>query len=225
MYATLLIIQFPLLHKIEQDSLAHLQERAELVNNRRAADDQDDIALILGVPPSQTTEMEEASAEDVDELGRSRRTEYESGPSSGVRKARRNERVARRTRRKARAQMSNGTPSGPGGDDEGFSTDSSLAEGDAHDYLEAQHDLGRRVEGLLDDVKAEDFRDPSRGLAVKFEDWRKRYEDEYVGAFGGLSMVQAWSFWARGEMVGWEPLRVSSAVSCGSAFAKRMKEL
>lgn len=199
------------MQKIEKDSLAHLQERADLVNKRRTADDNDDIALILGVPPQQSSPDDAEEVEEVDELGRSRRMDHESGPSSGVRKARRSDRLARRTKRRARVQT-NGTPApvGPGGDDEGFSTDSSLAEGDAQDYAEAQRDLGRRVEGLLDDVKAEDFRDPSKGLAVRFGDWRTRYEDEYVGAFGGLSMVQAWSFWARGEMVGWEPLRVSN---------------
>ena len=202
--------QIPLLEKIEKDSMAHLQERADLVTQRRTADDNDDIALILGVPPQSPTEGDNGDAEEeIDELGRSRRTEHEAGPSSGVRKARRSDRTARRTRRRARIQTSNGaTPMGPGGNDEGFSTDSSLAEGDARDYVEAQRDLGRRVEGLLDDVKAEDFRDPAKGLAVKFGDWRKRYEEEYMGAFGFLSLVQAWAFWARGEMVGWEPLRV-----------------
>jgi GC-rich sequence DNA-binding factor len=203
--------QFPLLEKIEADSMAHLQERADLVSNRRTADDNDDTALILGVPPQTDPDGIDEAAEEVDELGRSRRTEHESGPSSGVRKARRTDRSARRTRRRARAQTANGAAgaaSGPGGDDEGFSTDSSLAEGDARDYSSAQHDLSRRVDALLDDVKAEDFRDPSKGLAVRFGGWRARYEDEYMGAFGALSMVQAWSFWARGEMVGWEPLRV-----------------
>jgi GC-rich sequence DNA-binding factor len=96
-------------------------------------------------------------------------------------------------------------------DEDGFSTDSTLAEGDAEDYFAAHQHLEKRVVGLLDDVKAEDFRDPEKGVAVRFGDWRKRYEEEYVNAFGGLALVHAWEFWARGEMVGWEPLRVSKS--------------
>jgi hypothetical protein len=65
------------------------------------------------------------------------------------------------------------------------------------------------VQALSSDVKAEDFRDPELGLAVRFGGWRKQYEDEYSNAYGGLAMVQGWEYWARQEMVGWEPSRVS----------------
>lgn len=59
---------------------------------------------------------------------------------------------------------------------------------------------------------AEDFRDPRVGLARRFALWRREYGEEYEGAFGGLGMVGAWEFWARGEMGDWDPLRVSGAL-------------
>ena len=183
--------QVPRLNDIEADAVHHLKERAEMINKRRNLDDEDDLSLFLGAP--------RPAADEVDELGRSR--EVEAGPSSAVRKARRTERQSRRTKRQTRQVKQT--------QEEGYSTDSSLADGDADDYEDAQRELRRRTKGLLEDVRAEDFRDPRKGLAVKFADWRSRYEEEYVGAFGGLSMVQAWEFYARSEMVGWDPLRVS----------------
>lgn len=159
---------------------------------RRTTDDLDDLALTLGVAPPPVDEIEE-----VDELGRSKPSE--AGPHSGVRRARRTARESRRGKRKQRTVA----------EDEGFSTDSTLAEGDAEDYFAAHQQLEKRVHGLLDDVRAEDFRDPEMGVAIKFGGWRKHHEEEYVNAFGGLALVHAWEFWARGEMVGWEPLRVS----------------
>ena len=184
--------QFPKLEQIEADSLLHLKERAEIYGKRRTADDLDDLALTLGAAPPPVDEPEE-----VDELGRSKPSEV--GPHSNLRRARRTARETRRGKRKQHASAV----------EDGFSTDSTLAEGDAEDYFAAHQQLERRVVGLLDDVKAEDFRDPEKGLAVKFGGWRKLYEEEYVNAFGGLALVHAWEFWARGEMVGWEPLRVS----------------
>ena len=160
-----------------------------MANKRRRLDDEDDLSLFLGAP--------KPSSEEVDELGRSR--EMEAGPSSSVRKARRLDRHSRRTKRRSRSAKN---------EEEGYSTDSSLDDVDAEDYELARKDLRRRTRGLLDDVKAEDFKNPEKGLAVRFGDWRKRYEEEYVGAFGGLSMVQAWEFYARSEMIAWEPLRV-----------------
>ncbi|WWD20108.1 hypothetical protein CI109_104583 [Kwoniella shandongensis] len=194
--------KFPMLEKIEEDSVHVLKERAEMVNKRRQADDSDDLSLFLGVPASGSTESD---VEEVDDLGRTRRTENEAGPSSGIRRGRRDERAARRGRRRAKATKSIA-------DEDGFSTDSTLAEGDAEDYAVAQSGLEQRVHALLDDVRAEDFRDPDRGLALRFGGWRKRFDEEYTNAFGGLALVQAWEFWARGEMVGWEPLRNSSSL-------------
>lgn len=186
----------PKLQDIEDDAVHHFQERAELLNRRRTVDDEDDLALFLGVP------LPSIESQEVEDMGRSR--QIEAGPSAGVRRARRTARDGRRTRRRGLAACP--------AEEDGFSTDSTLAEGDAEDYNAAQTVLDRRVAALLEDVKAEDFRDPEKGLAVRFGQWRSRYEEEYVNAFGGLAMVQAWEFWARGGMVNWEPLRVSLAV-------------
>lgn len=168
----------------------HLKERADMSSRRRAQDDEDDLSLFFGAPAP-------ADA-GVDDFGRS--LTADAGPSSSGRRIRRSERDVRRTKRRARQTKAY--------DEEGHSTDSTLADGEAQDYASAHRDLGKRVEELLDDVRAEDFRDPEKGLATRFGDWRKSYTEEYVNAFGGLAMVQAWEFYARGEMVGWEPLRV-----------------
>jgi GC-rich sequence DNA-binding factor len=180
---------------IEADAMHHLQERADLVRKRRTGDDEDDLSLFLGAPAP--------ADQGVDDLGRSLDTD--SGPSSSVRRVRRSERESRRTKRKSKQTKVVET-------EEGYSTDSSLAEGDALDYAAATRDLRKRVAGLLEDVRAEDFRNPEKGVAVKFGEWRSKYEEEYVSAFGGLAMVQAWEFYARSELVGWEPLRVSRMI-------------
>ncbi|KGB78044.2 GC-rich sequence DNA-binding factor [Cryptococcus deuterogattii R265] len=185
--------KFPRLEEIEADALHIVQERSQSTNKRRADDDNDDLALCMGVAAPKEGEQK------VDERDATR----VAGASSGVRRSRREQRESRRSKRIARKANT--------GDDEGYSTDSTLADADAEDYAAAQNRLAHRTYALLDDVKAEDFRDPEKGLAVRFGGWRKRDEEEYVNAFGGLALVQAWEFWARGEMVGWEPLR-------GSAF-------
>jgi GC-rich sequence DNA-binding factor len=188
----------PVLQKIEKDMMLHYKERHDIYTKRRLQDDADDLALCVGiVAPTEADEEEE-----VDELGRTRRKVDESGAYSGVRRARREERAARRQRRNARKPTSRT-------EEDGYSTDSSLGEGDAEDYQMAQAALQARVQALSSDVKAEDFRDPELGLAVRFGGWRKQYEDEYSNAYGGLAMVQGWEYWARQEMVGWEPSRVS----------------
>jgi GC-rich sequence DNA-binding factor len=173
-----------------------MKERSELIDKRRSEDDSDDLAMFLGVAPAGEEEKEE-----VDEMGRSR--QIDSGPSSGIRRARRNARESRQVKRRKRNEIVVKP------EDDGFSTDSTLAEGDATDYAASIQHLDRRVIALLEDVRAEDFRDPNKGIAVRFGAWRKMEEEEYVNAFGGLAMVHAWEFWARGEMVGWEPFRVS----------------
>lgn len=121
-------------------------------------------------------------------------------PNSEPRRTRRQARLDRRARRR-------GIVNAP--DEDGWSTDSNLNSDVADEYEAAQHDLQRSVNSLLDDVKAEDFRNPEKGVAVQFAGWRSRYPEDYNGAFGGLALVQAWEFWARSEMVGWDPLRVS----------------
>jgi GC-rich sequence DNA-binding factor len=192
------LFQMPVLEKIEKDMMLHYKERHQIYTKRRQQDDTDDLSLCVGIVAA--TERE--GPEEVDELGRTIRRADESGTYSGVRRARREERQARRMRRRARQTK-------PITEEDGFSTDSSLGEGDAEDYETAQQSLQARVNALSTDVKAEDFRDPELGLAVRFAGWRKQYEEEYTNAYGGLAMVQGWEYWARQEMIGWEPSRVS----------------
>ncbi|ODN78431.1 hypothetical protein L202_04069 [Cryptococcus amylolentus CBS 6039] len=192
--------KFPKLESIENDAVHHIKERSDIVRKRHEEDDGDDLSLFLGVP------RPAAGEEEVDELGRVKDINREAGPSSGVRRGRREERGARRLRR----QRQNRGPASV--DEDGFSTDSTLADADIQDYTAALNKLDHRVHALMHDVKAEDFKDPNKGLAVKFGGWRQRDEEEYSSAFGGLALVQAWEFWARAEMVGWEPLRGSTSL-------------
>jgi hypothetical protein len=64
------------------------------------------------------------------------------------------------------------------------------------------------VSDILSDVKVNEFKDPSVGIGQKFAEWRERFEDSYQGAWGGLGLVGAWEFWARLEMLGWNPFEV-----------------
>lgn len=186
---TFLEEKYPKLEDIEKDSDQFMRERGEIVSTRRMADDGDDLSLFLGIP--RAAEGAEKSAIDT------------SSANSDYRSVRRIARADRRGRLKGVVN------SAATAAEEGFSTDSDLDAEAEDDYTASQHDLERRVHALMEDVKAEDFRYPERGLAVRFADWRKRYAEDYEGAFGGLALVQAWEFWARGEMVGWDPLRVS----------------
>ncbi|WVN87006.1 uncharacterized protein L203_102182 [Cryptococcus depauperatus CBS 7841] len=188
--------KFPKLEDIELDSISHLKERSQAINARREADDSDDLSLFLGVAAFKDEE------EETDELGRVKNV-GQYGPNSGIRKGRREARKARRAKRIVKKSLQTS-------EDEGYSTDSTLADVDAEDYKVAQNKLEHRAYALLQDVKAEDFRDPEKGLAVRFGGWRMKDEEEYLNAFGGLALVQAWEFWARGEMIGWEPLQDQS---------------
>ncbi|WVQ75090.1 hypothetical protein IAR50_004699 [Cryptococcus sp. DSM 104548] len=191
--------KFPKLETIENDAVHHIKERSDIIRKRHEEDDSDDLSLFLGVP------RPAAGEEQVDELGRVKDINREAGPGSGIRRGRREERETRRSRRQRRNQGRATV------DEDGFSTDSTLADADAQDYDAAQNKLNHRVHALMHDVKAEEFKDPNKGLAVKFGGWRQRDEEEYSSAFGGLALVQAWEFWARAEMVGWEPLRGSTS--------------
>lgn len=188
-----MMAQVPVLDQIEADGAHHWTQRKEMVAKRRREDDADDVALFLGVPPSQT--------EEIDDLGRTLRDD--AGPYATVRKYRREARVSRRQRRSLK-------PSGDTSD--GYSTDSTLSPADAEDYTSAQESLRARADALDADVKAEEFLYPARGIGKRFAEWREREEEEYHAAFGGLGCVQGWEYWARKEMVGWEPSRVSFRV-------------
>lgn len=197
-----------MLEKLEEEHLSLLAERLEMTNGRRKEDDEDDISLFLHLPAPKPVETE-----DEDEFGRA----LPQGPHAPTREARRSSRLAR-------FAASNHVPSpapiklGLSADDEsGYATDGDLMPGDLEDFSLAKEKLGHRVASLLDDVKSAEFRDPSRGLAVRFAEWRERWIESYSGAWGGLGMIGAWEFWARLEMVEWNPVEVCGSPSRGQS--------
>ena len=166
-----------------------------MVAQRRKAEDEDDLAKFFGTPPSLY-----AAEDAVDELGRA----IPSAASPAARQARL---AARQTRRALRKQAQ-AQKHAAADDEEGFSTDATLAPADEEDYRTAMGRLLADGKALMDDVRAEEFRDPAAGLARWFGEWRAKFADVYTGAWGGLGMVSAWEFWVRLEMLGWNPLEV-----------------
>ena len=168
-----------------------------MISSRRRADDEDDLSLVFGTLPISA----QTDSEDLDELGR-------VVPNSNSTVARRERQVARAARRSRRRTA--GSPRTSDVSEEGYSTDSSLAFSDALDYDTAMEKLKADAKDILADVRAVGFKDPSQGLGKWFGSWRDQYGDSYTGAWGGLGIVAAWEFWARLEIIGWNPLEVSS---------------
>ena len=158
---------------------------------RRRADDEDDLSAVFGSVPKPPAE-----SDNVDQLNRILPTSN----SIVLRRERRTARVARRTRR-----LAGKIPSEADILEEGHSTDSSLTESDALDYQQALERITADGKDILSDVRSVEFKDPSRGLAKWFGEWRERYADSYIGAWGGLGLVGAWEFWVRLEILGWNP--------------------
>lgn len=98
--------------------------------------------------------------------------------------------------------------------DDGFLTDSSLSSDQQEDFQLAITKLKEKADAVLNDVRAGEFRDPSQGLGKWFGEWKEKYEDIYAGAWGGLGLVGAWEFWARLEIVGWNPFQASGSHHC-----------
>ncbi|KAL5524572.1 hypothetical protein ACEPAF_9712 [Sanghuangporus sanghuang] len=184
--ATFLDEKYPRLEELEEEHLSLLRERNDMTTKRRSLDDEDDLDLFIGPLPSKDKKLPEA----FDELGRV----ILSGTSDATRKDRRK---ARATRHSHHAHPQ---------EEEGYSTDSSLLPSDEADYQAALSSLRDKVSSVLFDVRSDEFRDPSKGVARWFAAWRDKYSDTYSGAFGGLGMVSAWEFWVRLEMLGWDPV-------------------
>lgn len=171
-----------------------LQERFDMVTKRRKADDEDDLSLFLGVLPPP---LQQNAEEETDELGR---VVPKANPAI-ARRERMVHRAGRRTRRNARRRTASIN-------EEGYSTDGSLADSDTADFATAVEKLLGKGKEILSDVRAREFRQPGLGLGKWFGEWRDKYADSYQGAWGGLGMVGAWEFWTRLEILGWNPLEV-----------------
>ncbi|KAH9851709.1 nineteen complex-related protein 2-domain-containing protein [Lenzites betulinus] len=188
--ATFLDEKFPQLEKLEDEHISIIKERADMIAQRRKAEDEDDLALFLGAPPPPPS-----APTEVDDLGR-------IAPSANP-TASRLDRTAARDARRLRRRAANQTAAA---NEEGYSTDASLPPGDADDYRVALAKLVADGKALMADVQADEFRDPQAGLGRWFGEWRAKFGDVYRGAWGGLGMVSAWEFWARLEILGWNPL-------------------
>ncbi|PPQ85156.1 hypothetical protein CVT25_004163 [Psilocybe cyanescens] len=176
--------KYPLLEKLEEERLSLLKERFDMISKRRREDYEDDLAAFLAPLPS---------PQESEELDEHDRTVRRLDPAD-ERRQRRVARIARRQIRKLRHVRP------PGEEDEGFSTDSSLAPQDTSAYGEALHSLSTRSRDVLADVKAVEFKDPGKG---RWGSWREKYADSYIGAWGGLGVVSVWEFWVRLECLGW----------------------
>ncbi|KAI0058268.1 hypothetical protein BV25DRAFT_1919473 [Artomyces pyxidatus] len=187
--ATFLDEKFPQLEDLEEEHISILKERRDMIRQRRLADSEDDLSSFLGTLPV----APHTAPEELDELGRI----VPRGNPLAARRDRQTARINRRTLRRQRAA--------PPNDEEGYSTDATLPPSDAADYRTALHKLSGRRDKVLSDVRAAEFRTPSRGIGEKFGEWRERFSDSYTGAWGGLGLVGAWEFWVRLEMLGWNP--------------------
>ena len=183
------------MEKLEEEHISVLKERSEMIARRRREDIQDDLSLVFGSLPTAADEHEE-----VDDLGR---VVPRSNPAD-MRRERRTARITRRLRRERESENIKKQRN----QEEGYSTDSSLSLPDAMDYRSAIERITTDGHDLLSDVRAVEFRDPGLGLAKWFGEWRERFGDSYTGAWGGLGLVGAWDFWARLELLGWNPLEV-----------------
>lgn len=178
------------MEQLEDEHVSILKERRDMIRSRRRAENEDDLSLFLHSPPI----VPVAGPEDLDEMGR-------DVPRFKVtRDDRQRARAARRVTRRKNGRR--------GQDEEGYSTDATLPPSDIADYLAALELLSRKRSDILSDVKAKEFKDPNVGIGQKFAEWRERFEDSYQGAWGGLGLVGAWEFWARLEMLGWNPFEV-----------------
>jgi len=187
-------IEFPQLEKLEDEHVSILKERSDMINRRRSTDDEDDLSVVFGslhLSAEPETEMR-------DELGRS----LPNANSTVSRRERQSARLMRRSRRMPNPDA-----------EEGYSTDSSLSPSDAMDFNTAIKKLLSDKKEILSDVRAAEFKDPSRGLGKWFGEWRSRFGDTYTSAWGGLGVVAAWEFWVRLEIMGWNPVDVSFAVA------------
>ncbi|KAF8726431.1 hypothetical protein AX14_004859 [Amanita brunnescens Koide BX004] len=173
-------VKYPLLEKLEDEHVSLLQERFDMIQERRRADDDDDLSILLGPLPESDRTQETSHGTD------------DSAPAPLSKRERRLARIARRQLRQQRQKAD---------EEEGYSTDSSLPPLDAVAYDDALKSLASKKKDILSDVKVEEFHKPSE---VRWSVWRDKYTDSYVGAWGGLGVISVWEFWARLEMVGWD---------------------
>ncbi|PWN90132.1 hypothetical protein FA10DRAFT_266632 [Acaromyces ingoldii] len=194
----------PRLEALEADWMGLLQERTRMTQRIRARDAEDELSLFFGVPsrsllPGNSKLSEEEQSDNASEI--SRLPQEEGDASSPIR-------ISRREKAAARGEK-------------GYDLEAS----DFAAFAIARQDLERRLKQLFDDVKAAEFLDPAAeitresdgrkalhpaSLAARFMHWRKRYPDDYAGAWGGLALSGVWEFWARKQCCLWDIFRAFS---------------
>ncbi|KAF8887184.1 nineteen complex-related protein 2-domain-containing protein [Infundibulicybe gibba] len=204
--ASFLDEKYPLLEKLEDEHISLLKERSGIIAKRRRAEDEDDLSVVYG--PLPMPEKPQEQMEERDEWGN-----LIPRPTPAVlRRERQIARAARRQRRQAQTYAINQD------DQEGYSTDSSLDDIDATAYTTALESLALRKKEVLADVRAEEFRNPGKG---RWGAWRDKYNESYVGAWGGLGVVSVWEFWMRLEVVGWDCIEVCATKTVRFAIFDR----
>ncbi|KAJ7767506.1 hypothetical protein DFH07DRAFT_1058544 [Mycena maculata] len=172
--------KYPLLEKLEEEHASLLQERFDMIRERRKAEDEDDLCIFMGVTRPQ-------EAEKLMSSGASFQKQLLLSAEGRVSHA-----------------ISDQKTEKDFDDEEGYSTDLSLPPSDVSSYRSAISSLAECAGQVLSDVKAEEIRDPDKEWWTA---WREQYaESHYVGAWGGLSV---WEFWVRLEIVGWDFARGS----------------
>ncbi|RUP22450.1 nineteen complex-related protein 2-domain-containing protein [Jimgerdemannia flammicorona] len=187
--------KFPELEKIESEYHDIVLGRTNFVAQRRRQDDLDDLCLFADFPQDILTTLEEPEGQ-VDEFGRA----ITSRNSKAARARRRSERERRRAlRTEVRGQ---------GGEaEEGMSTDEDKA-GTVQDGGRIEEIRSITLPALFSDV-TEDFRTLT-AVKSKFETWKSDFYDDYIKAYGSLSLPGAFEFFIRCELVTWSPFLVGS---------------
>ncbi|GAA6064227.1 hypothetical protein JCM10212_000374 [Sporobolomyces blumeae] len=219
-WAAFLDEKFPALERIEAEYVAIQRERYKIASSRRYADDSDDVSQFTGMPTPIDFKLaaDKKLEGDQDRMDRERVAEEERDldPRSVARSTRRAERERRWRERSPRTTR----PSATFIDDPGYDSDTSLTPGDQSDLSDAVSSLREQLGGLFSDVTQDEFRDPNLEIRRRFEEWRKGYREEYEAMFAGLGLVGVWEFWARVEMVGWNPFEIDQLAETPSDLSQ-----
>lgn len=118
-----------------------------------------------------------------------------------------------------------------------------LSPADEQSYTLAQQSILSRLQTLFSEVQAPEYLHPAvtvsttsanlpsvstppsareelhpRSVVSRFQEWRRRYPEEYAQVWGGLSVAQIWEFYARLEMIPWTALSSSSSGANGAGW-------
>ncbi|CAG8441783.1 1445_t:CDS:10 [Ambispora gerdemannii] len=90
-------------------------------------------------------------------------------------------------------------------EEEGLSTDDELLETEKNEILSKIGLISEQHTELFNDVR-EEFKSISL-IKSKFEEWKSEYREEYLKAYGGLSLPGVFEFYIRYELLLWDPFK------------------